>query len=161
MVTVAACALTQTYGRFSLQGDRKEGSPPGDICWLRRKDVSYITVTGYLGLVFLFSVVMLGVMVAKLRKMRANSARHREEKGRLWRDCMTLLGMSCVLGVPWGLAFITYGPLPLPGLYLFTILNGLQGLFMFLWFLALTWKPCKDESSARNDPSTQKMETSF
>ncbi|XP_035273576.1 adhesion G protein-coupled receptor G3-like [Anguilla anguilla] len=168
MVTVIACALNQTYGRFSLQRERNRGASTGteaevkaDMCWIRRKDVSYITVTGYLGLVFLFGAVMLGVMVAKLRRMRTKSAAYQEHKRRLWRDCLTLLGMGCILGIPWGLAFVTYGPLSLPGLYLFTILNGLQGVFMFLWFLATTWQPCKDSSSEANDPSTQKMETSF
>ncbi|KAJ8417874.1 hypothetical protein AAFF_G00227170 [Aldrovandia affinis] len=163
MVIVIACALTRTYGGYSLQREENSGSSTGnatDICWIRNKTVSYITVSGYLGLVFLFSTLMLTVMVVKFRKVRGNSVRH-QEKRRLWRDCVTVLGMACVLGVPWGLAFITYGPLPLPGLYLFTILNSLQGVFMFLWFLALTWQSCREKSSVGRDPSTQKMETSF
>ncbi|KAJ8247359.1 hypothetical protein GJAV_G00245490 [Gymnothorax javanicus] len=164
VVTVTACAIIHAYGKFCLQTDRKGRSPTGssvDICWIREPNVRYITVTGFLGLVFLFSAVMLAVMVAKLRKVRTKNIHYLEHKRRMWRDCLTILGMGCVLGVPWGLAFITYGPLTLADLYLFTILNGFQGVFMFLWLLALTWRPCKEEISAVNDTSTQKMETSF
>ncbi|XP_061101415.1 adhesion G protein-coupled receptor G3 isoform X2 [Conger conger] len=162
MVTVIACAATANYGKFCLQRKREGVLHTGtEICWITKPYVSYITVTGYLGLVFLFGAVMLCVMVAKLRKVRTRSACHQEYKRRLGRDCLTILGMGCVLGVPWGLAFLTYGPLSLPGLYLFTIVNGFQGVFIFFWFLALTWQPNKDEGSAGKDPSTQKMETSF
>ena len=44
---------------------------------------------------------------------------------RLRRDGATVLGLSCVLGLPWGLAGVTY--VSLAGIYLFTVLNSLQG----------------------------------
>lgn len=42
------------------------------------------------------------------------------------------MGISAALGLPWGLAFCTYGPLKLPGIYLFTIFNALQGTLMLI-----------------------------
>ncbi|KAG9352529.1 hypothetical protein JZ751_020943 [Albula glossodonta] len=146
MVMAITCAGTEMYGGHILVPQNGSGSSTLSftaLCWITDRTVQHITVSGYLGLVFLFSTVMLGVMMVKLRKVRGNSVRHQERR-RLWRDCVTILGMACVLGVPWGLAFTTYSPLPLPSLYLFTILNGFQ-----------------DENTAVKDPSTQKMETSF
>lgn len=49
----------------------------------------------------------------------------KDQRSRLWKDGATLLGLSCVLGLPWGLAGLTY--VSLPGIYLFTVLNSLQG----------------------------------
>uniref|UniRef100_A0A6Q2XMT6 G-protein coupled receptors family 2 profile 2 domain-containing protein n=1 Tax=Esox lucius TaxID=8010 RepID=A0A6Q2XMT6_ESOLU len=102
--------------------------------------VSYVTVSGYLGLVFLFNTAMLGVVMVKLWRQRGKGALYQERRSRMWKDWATVLGLSCVLGIPWGLAFCTYGPLSLIGLYLFSIFNSFQGVFMFLWFLALSRK---------------------
>lgn len=103
-------------------------------CWISSAPdshgvvVSYVTVSGYLGLVFLFNTAILGVVVVKLWGQRG--------KGRMWKDWATVLGLSCVLGVPWGLAFCTYGPLSLPGLYLFSIFNCFQGQYPIIYNLS-------------------------
>lgn len=86
------------------------------------------------GLVILCNSCMLGVVVLKLRGLREDGGgssswnKMNKEKGtRLWKDCATVVGLSCVLGLPWGLAATTY--ISLPGIYIFTILNSLQGQY--------------------------------
>lgn len=153
-----------TYGRYSLYTGTNRTSIT-EICWLSSKAVqlgavSYMTVSVYLGLVLLFNSAMLGVVLVRLGRQRGRGVKHQEGRARLWKDWATVLGLSCVLGLPWGLAFGTYGPLSLPGTYIFTVFNSMQGIFLFLWFLALIRKPHPQGSSSFNEcSSTQKMET--
>lgn len=67
------------------------------------------------------------VIVVKMWRLKLRGVQSGKRMRRLWKDCATLLGLSVVLGLPWGLAFSTYGPLSLPGIYLFTTLNAFQG----------------------------------
>lgn len=85
----------------------------------------YIANIGYLAVVFAFNTFMLGVTVVKLMSIRSTSSPI--EKRRAWKDICTILGLSSLLGTTWGLAFFTFGPLSLPGLYFFCVLNSLQG----------------------------------
>lgn len=97
------------------------------------KLVTYITVA-FLFLVVLYNTCMLLLVVFKMWELRRGRRDHessnwkkmsKENKSRLWKDGATVLGLSCVLGLPWGLASLTY--VNLPGIYLFTIFNSLQG----------------------------------
>ncbi|MEQ2162768.1 hypothetical protein GOODEAATRI_023156 [Goodea atripinnis] len=108
------------------------------LCWMssefqQRRLVMYITLA-FLCLVVLYNFCMLLLVVFKIWGLRAGrkdyecsdwKKTHKERGTSLWKDCATVLGLSCVLGLPWGLASLTYATLP--GIYLFTILNSLQG----------------------------------
>ncbi|XP_063737790.1 adhesion G-protein coupled receptor G1-like isoform X2 [Eleginops maclovinus] len=164
------CGILDVYGKYSL--DVKDDTKPistSQICWMSSKFphrllVSYVTTVAFPSLVILCNICMLGLVVFKLWRLRArgggSSGWKKMNRERLWKDCTTVLGLSCVLGLPWGLASTTY--ISYSGIYLFTILNSLQGVFMFLWSVALTCKPRTDHSSSSRDPSSQKvMTTSF
>ncbi|KAG7327284.1 hypothetical protein KOW79_008890 [Hemibagrus wyckioides] len=143
IITVTICGLAGEYGKYSLT----ESNSESNLCWLTSRIVSYITVNGYLGLVLLFNTVIMVVIVVKMWQLKLRGVQTGSRLKRLWKDCATLLGISAVLGLPWGLAFCTYGPLKLPGIYLFTIFNALQGVFVSLWYLSITCKPTFEERS--------------
>ncbi|XP_026124260.1 adhesion G protein-coupled receptor G3-like [Carassius auratus] len=148
-ITVIICGVTKVYGRYTFYMG-EENSTITPLCWISTQIVSYITVNGYLGLVMLFNMVILGVVLVKMHKVRSQTLQIKDHRRRAWKEWVSLLGLSCVLGVPWVLAFSTYGPLSLPALYVFTILNSLQGLLIFLWFLTLTCQTRKvDYSSSK------------
>ncbi|XP_062327963.1 adhesion G-protein coupled receptor G5-like isoform X2 [Osmerus eperlanus] len=161
-VVVVIYGSLGAYGRYSLYSSSNSTSDT-DICWLSSeadwRRVSSVMVIVYLGLVLLFNCAMLGVVLVRLCRLRGRGVRHQEGRAQLWKDWATVLGLSCVLGIPWVLAFCTYGPLSLPGNYLFTVFNSMQGIFLFLWFLARTRKSHPQEGSSFKDPSTQKMDT--
>uniref|UniRef100_A0A8C1LN77 Adhesion G protein-coupled receptor G3 n=1 Tax=Cyprinus carpio TaxID=7962 RepID=A0A8C1LN77_CYPCA len=146
-ITVIICGVTKVYGKYTFYTG-EENSTITPLCWISTQIVSYITVNGYLGLVMLFNMVMLGVLLVKMHKLRSQTLQIKDHQRRAWKEWVSLLGLSCVLGVPWVLAFSTHGPLSLPALYVFTILNSLQGLFIFLWFLTLMCQARKEEHSS-------------
>ncbi|XP_068566810.1 adhesion G protein-coupled receptor G3-like [Cebidichthys violaceus] len=167
------CGISGVYGKYRLEvKDADDRNSTAEICWMssHRLPVSFVTTVAFPCLVILCNSCMLGLVVFKLWGLRAGgggaeSGRDskkmtREKWMKLWKDCATVLGLSCVLGLPWGLASTTY--ISLSGIYVFTILNSLQGVFMFLWSLALSCKSRSDNNSSVRDPSTQKvMTTSF
>uniref|UniRef100_A0A671QC34 Adhesion G protein-coupled receptor G3 n=1 Tax=Sinocyclocheilus anshuiensis TaxID=1608454 RepID=A0A671QC34_9TELE len=124
-ITVMICGVTKVYGKYTFYTD-KEGSTVTPLCWISTQIVSYITVNGYLGLVMLFNMVMLGVMLVKMHKLRSRPLQIKDHRRRAWKEWVSLVGLSCSLGVPWVLAFSTHGLLSLPSLYVFSILNSFQ-----------------------------------
>ncbi|KAG7482469.1 adhesion G protein-coupled receptor G3-like [Solea senegalensis] len=164
------CGIAGVYGKDSLQHkDSGNQNSTSQICWMskdfpQRLVVSFITTVAFPCLVVLCNSCMMGLVLFKLWHVRGDTG-WKQEKGekraRLWKDCATVLGLSCVLGLPWGLAGSTY--MSLPGIYLFTILNSLQGVFMFLWSVALLCKSRSDHNSSIKDPSSSQkmMTTSF
>ncbi|XP_040898551.1 adhesion G-protein coupled receptor G1-like isoform X2 [Toxotes jaculatrix] len=164
------CGISRVYGKFSLvPRDDKSHNSTAQICWMKtefpqRLVVSYVTTVAFPCLVIVYNSCMLGVVVFKLWGLRKGSESssvwkkvNREKRTTLLKDCATVLGLSCVLGLPWGLASTTY--FSLLGIYVFTILNSLQGVFVFLWSIALICKSRSDNNSSSRDPSSQKMMT--
>uniref|UniRef100_A0A8D0AWF0 Adhesion G-protein coupled receptor G1 n=1 Tax=Salvator merianae TaxID=96440 RepID=A0A8D0AWF0_SALMN len=114
------------YGPYSFQ---VHDSPDGYTNATIREINSFLNL-GFLSLVLFFNSIMLAAVVREILKTK-----HRE---RPWKYAVMLLGLSCVLGVPWGLVFFSFssGTFQLVAVYLFTIINSLQGFLIFLWYLA-------------------------
>lgn len=92
---------------------------PSARCWLTSPP-AYSATLCYAGLILLFNMLVLGRVVMILRSIR-------RQKGQARKDWATVLGLTCLLGTTWGLAFFGFGIFLVPQLYLFTILNSLQG----------------------------------
>ncbi|XP_028999841.1 adhesion G-protein coupled receptor G1-like [Betta splendens] len=159
----AVCGFSGVYGKYKL--GLTDTNHNLTMCWMssqfpqKLNVVSYITVVGFPSLVILCNSCMLGVVVFKLWGLRRAyggwNKTHKEKGTTLWKDCATVVGLSFVLGLPWGLTATTY--VSLAGIYIFTVLNSLQGVFIFLWSVAQTCKSRDDNNSSVKDPSTQKM----
>ncbi|XP_060924501.1 adhesion G protein-coupled receptor G3-like [Limanda limanda] len=163
------CGSLGVYGKYSLS-DAENQNSTAQICWMRSKFtpslvVRYITTVAFPCMVILYNACMLGLVVFKLWRVRGRSQdadssscwKKLNTGKRLWKDFVTVLGLSCVLGLSWSLASTTY--ISLPGIYVFTILNSLQGVYLFLWSMALTCKSRSDKDSSMTHPSSQKMTT--
>ncbi|GAB1293501.1 Adhesion G-protein coupled receptor G5 [Apodemus speciosus] len=100
-------------------------------CWVCSPTVHGILVMGYGGLTSLFNLVVLAWALWLLCRLRA-----REKVLSPWtyRDTVTVLGLTVLLGTTWALAFFSFSVFLLPQLFLFTIFNSLYGFFLFLWF---------------------------
>uniref|UniRef100_A0A673LWR5 Uncharacterized protein n=1 Tax=Sinocyclocheilus rhinocerous TaxID=307959 RepID=A0A673LWR5_9TELE len=97
------------------------------ICWIRDPHVLYGVNIFYFSIVFLFNLAILITVSRQILRLRHVGNRH--DKMQVWKDAGTVLGLMCLVGTTWGLAFFSYGYINYPILYLFCILNTMQGRF--------------------------------
>lgn len=67
------------------------------------------------------------ILVIVTRMMRALRSNMDSQRKRVKKDIVTVLGLTCLLGTTWALAFLSFGAFLIPQLFLFTIINSLQG----------------------------------
>nr|XP_009664357.1 PREDICTED: probable G-protein coupled receptor 97 [Struthio camelus australis] len=154
---VIVAGSIDSYGKYSIQNT--DDQLIFSVCWINSEHimVHYITNCGYFGLIFLFNMVIFGVVAWK--NYHLQSTRAAKETRKTWKVGLMAMGLFCLLGATWALAFLTYGNTSVAIRYLFTILNSLQGLFIFIWLVVLYY-PKKEEivgfSShiTRNDKTT-------
>ncbi|XP_039868082.1 adhesion G-protein coupled receptor G1-like [Simochromis diagramma] len=102
------------------------------ICYISNETVKAVTTTGLFTMVFLFNMIMFMVTVKRVLNVGYNQElRHKNAKQAIF----PLLGVSALLGITWGLVFFSFSNLTNISLYLFCLLNSLQGFFIFLWFV--------------------------
>ncbi|XP_034493924.1 adhesion G protein-coupled receptor G3 isoform X2 [Ailuropoda melanoleuca] len=123
-----------SYGRYTIRDQRNVTTL--ELCWFREKTAAsalYTTVHGYFLVTFLFSAVVLGLVAWKIFTLPSATASR--EQGPSWKGFLTVLGLSSLVGVTWWLAILM--PLGLSTIYVFTLFNSLQGVFIFCWFATL------------------------
>ncbi|XP_028252604.1 adhesion G-protein coupled receptor G6 isoform X2 [Parambassis ranga] len=120
----------QEYGK----GDSTEAS--SEVCWILNPVVFYTTCVGYFCLVFLLNVAMFIVVMLQIcgRNGKRSNRTLREE---VLRNLRSVVSLTFLLGMTWGFALFAWGPVSLAFMYLFTIFNSLQGLFIFIFHCAL------------------------
>lgn len=173
-LVVAVCGIADVYGKYTLHiTDASNQTSTGQICWISNHMphsliASYVTSVAFPCLVILYNGSMMGMVVWQLCRLRraeygiersgSFKMLHKERLSRLWKDSVTVLGLSCVLGLPWGLASLTYiTSISVEGIYVFTVFNALQGFLMFLWCLAVRSKSKSETDSSLRDQSSQKV----
>nr|XP_054104705.1 adhesion G protein-coupled receptor G3 isoform X1 [Callithrix jacchus] len=123
-----------SYGLYTIRD--RENRTSLELCWFRdgtAKYALYITVHGYFLITFLFGGVVLALVTWKIFTLSSTTAV--KERGQNWKKVLTLLGLSSLVGVTWGLAILT--PLGLSTVYIFALFNSLQGVFICSWFTIL------------------------
>ncbi|XP_072296710.1 adhesion G-protein coupled receptor G6 isoform X2 [Eucyclogobius newberryi] len=120
----------QEYGRGA------HGHKSSEFCWIKNQVVFYVTCVGYFCLVFLLNVAMFIVVMLQIcgRNGKRSNRTLREE---VLRNLRSVVSLTFLLGMTWGFAFFAWGPVSLAFMYLFSIFNSLQGLFIFIFHCAL------------------------
>lgn len=86
----------------------------------------YVSVVGYILLVLLCNMVTFVVVLVQIRHMRVNQPAG-IHSGLLLQDLKGVSSLTFLLGLTWTVAFFAWGPAKVPFLYLFCVLNSLQG----------------------------------
>ncbi|XP_051485563.1 adhesion G-protein coupled receptor G1-like isoform X2 [Apus apus] len=139
------------YGPFSIPVYESIGGKftNATICWITSPLIHNIVNLGFFSLVFLFNSVMLGAMVREI--LRQN------KKGHKLKHVLALFGLSILLGIPWALVFFSFtsGVFRLVSLYIFTIVNSLQGFLIFLWYWTMVLQARKPSDSQSSSDSVK------
>ncbi|KAG7465115.1 hypothetical protein MATL_G00172740 [Megalops atlanticus] len=101
------------------------------FCWLQADLVFYLSVVAYVLLVLICNSAVFGVVLVQIRNMQANKPAG-IHSGML-HDLRGAVSLTLLLGLTWIPAFLTWGPARVPLLYLFAILNSLQGFLIFVF----------------------------
>ncbi|XP_035754729.1 adhesion G protein-coupled receptor G3 isoform X4 [Egretta garzetta] len=156
-LVVGVAGAIGSYGPHRIQTG--EHQVIAHLCWITSKHVlvHYITNCGYFGLIFLFNMAIFGVVTWKSCYLQGMGAAQGGHKA--WKVALVAVGLFCLLGATWALAFLTYSTSSAPILYLFTILNSLQGIFIFIWLVALYYPKTKEATGSlshiiRHDKTT-------
>uniref|UniRef100_A0A9J7ZMZ4 Uncharacterized protein n=3 Tax=Cyprinus carpio TaxID=7962 RepID=A0A9J7ZMZ4_CYPCA len=104
------------------------------ICWIKDTSVLYGVNISYFSIIFLFNLGILVTVSRQIFKLRHVGNKH--NKTPVWKDAGTVLGLMCLQGTTWGLIFFSFGYINYPILYLFCILNSMQGFYIFVWMCA-------------------------
>ncbi|XP_027713756.1 adhesion G protein-coupled receptor G3 isoform X2 [Vombatus ursinus] len=142
ILVVFITGITSSYGRYTIKDGANHTTL--ELCWIENRTALHITVHGYFIVTFLFGGVILGLVAWKIFHLRGFKAG--KEQSSTWKGVITVLGLSCLVGVTWGLVLLT--PLGLTAIYAFTLLNSLQGVFMLIWFAILFYPSLRKESSS-------------
>ncbi|NXR66719.1 AGRG1 protein, partial [Rhadina sibilatrix] len=150
-VMMILLASWTNYGPFSVPiYESIDGrSTNATICWITNPLIHNTVNLGFFSLVFLFNSVMLGAMVREI--LRQN------KKGHKLRHVLALFGLSILLGMPWALIFFSFtsGVFCLVSLYIFTIINSLQGFLIFLWYWTMVLQARKSPDSQSSSDSAK------
>ncbi|XP_069343730.1 adhesion G-protein coupled receptor G6 isoform X2 [Eulemur rufifrons] len=130
-VVLASRNQNEVYGKESY------GKEKGvEFCWIQDPVVFYVTCAGYFGVMFFLNVAMFIVVMVQIcgRNGKRSNRTLREE---VLRNLRSVVSLTFLLGMTWGFAFFSWGPLNIPFTYLFSIFNSLQGLFIFIFHCAM------------------------
>lgn len=146
---VIGTGFANSYGPYSIRDEKNVITL--ELCWFREKTALFVTVYGYCLIIFLFSAVILSLVSWKIFTL--SSATAGKEKGQHWKGVLTLLGLSCLVGLPWGLALLT--SLGQFTAYVFALFTSLQGVFIFCWFIVLY---CPSQSTVTSSSGTARVD---
>ncbi|XP_075290170.1 adhesion G-protein coupled receptor G1 [Opisthocomus hoazin] len=150
-VTLIFLASWTNYGPFSIPVYESVSgkSTNATICWITSPLIHNVVNLGFFSLVFLFNSIMLGAMVREI--LRQNKTGHK------LKHVLALFGLSILLGIPWALVFFSFtsGVFRLVSLYIFTIINSLQGFLIFLWYWTMVLQARKSLDSQSSSDSVK------
>ncbi|NWH77599.1 AGRG3 protein, partial [Piaya cayana] len=154
---VGVAGVIGSYGDYNIQ--TVDHQVIARLCWITPKYllVHYITNCSYFGLIFLFNMAVFGVVAQKSYYLQGTGVVQGDRKA--WKVALMAVGLFSLLGATWALAFFIYGTSSAPVIYLFTILNSLQGVFIFIWLVALYYPKTKETTGSlshiiKNDKTT-------
>ncbi|KAK5623132.1 hypothetical protein CRENBAI_019344 [Crenichthys baileyi] len=154
IVTVVVISDKGSYGRTPL-----DSSNVTKVCYITDDKVKMVTTVGLFSLVFLFNLIMFGVIIKWFVGTFYGKEHRQSECNAAKKNIFILLLLMVVLGLTWGLIFFSLGHLNTPVLYIFCIVNPLQGFFIFVYFVFALKKTKGSATTQGTDTQSHTSET--
>lgn len=90
-------------------------------CWVSDNTVFYVCVVGVVAVVLLVNGSVFLVVLLQVRRACVS------EHSGVMKELRGVTSLTLLLGLTWSTAFLTWGDARVPLLYIFSILNSLQG----------------------------------
>ncbi|XP_062249160.1 adhesion G-protein coupled receptor G4 isoform X1 [Platichthys flesus] len=119
------------YGNVVAEQAASRDQSTDPFCWLQDDVFFYVTVVAFVLLILLGNIAVFVVVLIQIRRMRANKP-SAKSIGSL-HDLRAVASLTVLLGLTWSMGFFSFGPGRVVMMYLFSILNTLQGFFIFLF----------------------------
>uniref|UniRef100_A0A8C1CFP4 Adhesion G protein-coupled receptor G4b n=2 Tax=Cyprinus carpio TaxID=7962 RepID=A0A8C1CFP4_CYPCA len=100
-------------------------------CWVQNDVVFYVSVVSYIAFILLCNGSIFLVVLIQIRNMQVNQPAG--TRSGILKDLRAVVSLTFLLGLTWSVAFLAWGPVKVFLLYLFSILNSLQGFFIFVF----------------------------
>ncbi|XP_035608272.1 adhesion G protein-coupled receptor G3-like [Oncorhynchus keta] len=140
----------QKYTFMSIQTDDGKSVK---MCWITDIYIHYGVNIGYYALVFVWTLTNFIIVVRQILILRKTNV-GKCQNDPASKDTLTILGLLFLLGLTWGFAFFSYGPMVIPSYYIFSILNSFQGFFLFLYYYNTNKIVGDDRNSVFTDQSS-------
>ncbi|XP_045579874.1 adhesion G-protein coupled receptor G4 [Salmo salar] len=134
IVSLVLAIEKDAYGSVLSEASLDSLQGPEPFCWIQSYVFFYITVVSFVLLVLVFNVVVFIVVLVQIRHMQTNKPAATGNKRCAMHDLRAVASLTILLGLTWPIAFFTWGPARVPMLYLFSVLNSLQGFFIFVFY---------------------------
>uniref|UniRef100_A0A4W5MAC9 Adhesion G protein-coupled receptor G4b n=1 Tax=Hucho hucho TaxID=62062 RepID=A0A4W5MAC9_9TELE len=155
-VSLAVKDIKPLYGPTKMT--MADTNQTNTICWIMDIPFFYGMNLAYFILIFVFNSGILLTVTTRICQLQHYGCKSKPGKAsQAWKDICTVLGLTCLLGITWGLAFLSYGYVNLPILYLFSIFNSLQGFFIFLWICGTARKDREQAASTSTAKPKEEM----
>ncbi|KAM4540347.1 adhesion G-protein coupled receptor G2-like [Fundulus diaphanus] len=128
IVVVVGLLASRKYNYIEVSDDNGTSV---NMCWIPDSAIHLGVNIGYYSIVFMFTVTVFIVTVVQITHFPSKKAKTQDSTK---KRVFSLLGLFSLLGITWGCAFFSYGPLLLPSYYIFTIFNSFQGFFLFIYY---------------------------
>ncbi|XP_052422593.1 adhesion G-protein coupled receptor G4 isoform X1 [Carassius gibelio] len=119
------------YGMNTMSDSQMTLDDSEMFCWVQNDVVFYVSVVSYIAFILLCNGSIFLVVLIQIRNMQVNQPAG--TRSGILKDLRTVASLTFLLGLTWSVAFLAWGPVKVFLLYLFSILNSLQGFFIFVF----------------------------
>ncbi|KAK7125793.1 hypothetical protein R3I93_021229 [Phoxinus phoxinus] len=119
------------YGMNTMNDSQMTLDDSEMFCWVQNDVVFYMSVVSYIAFILLCNGSIFLVVLIQIRNMQVNQPAG--TRSGIWKDLRAVVSLTFLLGLTWSVAFLAWGPAKVFLLYLFSILNSLQGFFIFVF----------------------------
>ncbi|KTG46792.1 hypothetical protein cypCar_00006904 [Cyprinus carpio] len=119
------------YGMNTMSDSQMTLDDSEMFCWVQNDVVFYVSVVSYIAFILLCNGSIFLVVLIQIRNMQVNQPAG--TRSGILKDLRAVVSLTFLLGLTWSVAFLAWGPVKVFLLYLFSILNSLQGFFIFVF----------------------------